>query len=147
MENAKIAGSRGVIGPAAGIGGSEVLSLTGDKSKTDREKIGILSKEFESLFLNRMISSMRASVQPSGLLSGGPAEKMFTGMLDEQLARQMSFSQSGGLSDALERQLVTKMGLDNSNANNDSPGSIKNRYSGSAPTPIEKATVTKKREG
>ena len=57
MENARIAGSNGIMVPAAGFGGSEVLSLTGDRTKSDREKIAILSNEFESLFLSRMLSS------------------------------------------------------------------------------------------
>ncbi|HEB71389.1 MAG TPA: hypothetical protein ENI77_02065 [Nitrospirae bacterium] len=96
--------------PQAGSSGQSILSLTGDKSKTDKEKLGILAREFESIFINQMLKTMRSSVDKSGFIDGGPAEEMFTGMLDEEMARQMAFSQNSGLSKALEEQLWAMAG-------------------------------------
>lgn len=93
-----------------GSNGQSILSLTGDKNKTDKEKISILAREFESIFTNQMLKTMRSSVNKSDFMNGGAAEEMFTGMLDEEMARQMAFSQNSGLSKALEEQLWAMMG-------------------------------------
>lgn len=96
--------------PPPGSNGQNILSLTGDKSKTEQEKVGILAREFESIFINQMLKTMRSSINKSGLIDGGSAEEMFTGMRDEEMARQMAFSQNSGLSKALEEQLWAMMG-------------------------------------
>ena len=93
-----------------GSNGQSILSLTGDQSKSDKEKISILAREFESIFTNQMLKTMRSSISKGGLIDGGSAEEMFTGMLDEEMARQMAFSQNSGLSKALEEQLWAMMG-------------------------------------
>ena len=90
--------------------GQSILFLTGDKSKTNKEKISILAREFESIFTNQMLKTMRSSISKSDFMNGGSAEEMFTGMLDEEMARQMAFSQNSGLSKALEEQLWAMMG-------------------------------------
>jgi len=96
--------------PQAGSSGQSILSLTGDKSKTGKEKLGILAREFESIFINQMLKTMRSTVDKTGFIDGGPAEEMFTGMLDEEMARQMAFTQNSGLSKALEEQLWAMAG-------------------------------------
>lgn len=87
------------------FGPRDISSITGDKNLAEKEKLEILAKEFESIFMSQMIRSMRDTVQKSGLFDGGPAEEMFTDMLDEEMARNMAFSQTSGLSSALVAQL------------------------------------------
>lgn len=96
--------------PPLGSNGQSILSLTGDKSKTDKEKISILAREFESIFINQMLKTMRSSINKSDFIDGGSAEEMYTGMLDEEMARQIAFAQNSGLSKALEDQLWGVMG-------------------------------------
>ncbi len=105
--------------PAAGFGGKEVYGVSGDKNMSGKEKLTVLAKEFESVFLNRMLSAMRATVQKSGLIDGGQAEELFTGMLDEEMARQMAFSYGSGLSASLVEQLSANAGMTGSKASNE----------------------------
>jgi len=92
--------------PAAGFAGKPLLSLTGDKSSSEKEKLTILAKEFESIFMNQMLKTMRATISKSGLIDGGRGEEIFTEMLDEEMSRQMAFSQKDGLSASLVEQLM-----------------------------------------
>jgi len=89
----------------SGFGGAPVSSLTGDKGKTEREKLEILAHEFESVFLNQMIKTMRKTIDKSNLIDGGSAERIYTDLLDETLSRDMAFSQKGGLASELVDQL------------------------------------------
>jgi peptidoglycan hydrolase FlgJ len=67
------------------------------------------AKQFESLFMNELLKSMRAATVESGLMDN-EATKLGTQMLDSQLATKMS-GQPGGLADVIARQLERQMGL------------------------------------
>jgi flagellar protein FlgJ len=96
--------------PAEGFGGKGLLSLTGDAKKSDRQKIETLAKEFESIFLNQALKSMRSTVGDGGLVKKGAGEEMFTSLLDEETARNMAYSPGGGLglADQLTAQLLSR---------------------------------------
>jgi len=86
------------------------------------------AKQFESVFMNMMLKSMRDATPQDGMFDSEQT-KMFTGMLDQQLAQNMS-NRGIGLADIMVRQL-SKAG---------SPGAaaaVKNslpaKLSGSAP--------------
>jgi flagellar protein FlgJ len=66
------------------------------------------AKQFEALFMNELMKSMRSSTLASGMLDseGG---KLGTEMLDKQYADQMA-GLPGGLSDIIARQLERQMG-------------------------------------
>jgi flagellar protein FlgJ len=78
------------------------------------------AKQLESLFMQELVKSMRASTMQSGMLDNSGSQ-MGTEMLDTQLSSQLS-GRPGGLSDAIMKQLERQMGL--------SPGPIP--YTGSA---------------
>ncbi|CAD5374741.1 Flagellar protein flgJ (peptidoglycan hydrolase) [Rubrivivax sp. A210] len=67
------------------------------------------AKQFESLFMNELMKSMRSSTLASGMLdsTGG---QVSTEMLDTQFATQLS-GRPGGLSEAILKQLERQMGL------------------------------------
>jgi peptidoglycan hydrolase FlgJ len=67
------------------------------------------AKQFETLFMNEIVKSMRASTLATGMMDNG-GSKLGTEMLDSQLATQLS-GQPGGLSDVIARQLERQMGL------------------------------------
>lgn len=62
-----------------------------------------VAKQFEALFMQQLMKSMRDSTMASGMLDNQGSE-MATGMLDSQYATQLS-GQPGGLADAIARQL------------------------------------------
>ncbi len=68
------------------------------------------ARQFEALFMNELMKSMRATTLDSGLMDGGSGGEMATGMLDQQFAGQLT-GMPGGLSEAIMKQLERQMGL------------------------------------
>ena len=67
------------------------------------------AKQFETLFMNELMKSMRSTTLSSGMLENA-GTGMGTEMLDTQFASQMS-GRPGGLSEAIMKQLERQMGL------------------------------------
>ncbi|HET9644950.1 MAG TPA: flagellar assembly peptidoglycan hydrolase FlgJ [Burkholderiaceae bacterium] len=67
------------------------------------------ARQFESLFMQELMKSMRQSTLSSGLLDN-EGSKLGTEMLDTQFAGQMS-GLPGGLADVIARQLERQMGV------------------------------------
>ncbi|NUF27937.1 flagellar assembly peptidoglycan hydrolase FlgJ [Gilliamella sp. ESL0254] len=85
------------------------------------ESVKQVAKQFESLFINMMMQSMRKAVPESGLFSQS-ATQLFTSMFDQQIAQQAA-GKGFGLADIITKQLThntspsTKVNLQ-SNASN-----------------------------
>jgi flagellar protein FlgJ len=62
------------------------------------------AQQFEQVFLNMMLKSMREATPQEGMFDNDQT-KMFTGMLDQQLAQSMSTGRGVGLADIMVRQL------------------------------------------
>ncbi len=62
------------------------------------------AQQFEQVFLNMMLKSMREATPQEGMFDNDQT-KMFTGMLDQQLAQSMSSGQGVGLAEVMVRQL------------------------------------------
>ncbi len=105
--------------PAGGPGGPSGLagdlrsldSLRGRAATDPRGAVREASKQFETLFMNELMKSMRSTTlendDAEGTLSG---RSMSTSMLDGQFAQQLS-GRLGGLSEAIQKQLERQMGL------------------------------------
>jgi peptidoglycan hydrolase FlgJ len=61
--------------------------------------------EFEALFINLLLKELRATVSKSGLVDGGRAEEVYTGMMDTEMARDLAAKGGIGLAAILYRQL------------------------------------------
>ncbi len=64
--------------------------------------------DFESLFLNYMLKSMRSSGSKGGFIDQSEESKLFKSMFDENLAKEISSSGGMGLGDILYEQLSAK---------------------------------------
>lgn len=80
-------------------------------TKRELAKIRQSAQEFEAIFLETMLKSMRDSVQKSGLIDGGNAEKMYESMLDSEYAKQMSSQSMTGIAENIEKQLLASAGF------------------------------------
>ncbi|MBI5429609.1 MAG: flagellar assembly peptidoglycan hydrolase FlgJ [Nitrosomonadales bacterium] len=69
------------------------------------------ARQFESVFLNMMLKSMREAVPQDGMFDSEQT-RMFTGMLDQQLAQSIS-SRGVGLADIMVKQLGGTRGAGN----------------------------------
>jgi len=63
-----------------------------------------VAQQFESVFLNMMLKSMRDATPQDGMFDSEQT-KMFTGMLDQQLAQSLSTIKGVGLADIIAKQL------------------------------------------
>ena len=68
------------------------------------------AQQFETVFMNMMLKSMRDATPQDGMFDSEQT-KMFTGMLDQQLAQNMS-SRGVGLADAMVKQLSKTLSTD-----------------------------------
>jgi len=71
------------------------------------DKLEQACKDFESLFINQMMQQMRKTVPQDGLFNGGRAEKIYTEMLDSEMAKSIANQRGMGLASILYRQLST----------------------------------------
>jgi flagellar protein FlgJ len=71
--------------------------------QTPDQALKSAAKQFESVFLNMMLKSMREATPQDGMFDSEQT-KMFTGMLDQQLAQTMA-SRGVGLAEVMVRQL------------------------------------------
>lgn len=72
------------------------------------ESIKTAAKQFEALFMNMMLKSMRQASPQDGAFDNEQT-KMYTSMLDQQLSQTMA-SRGVGLADVLVRQLSSNLG-------------------------------------
>jgi flagellar protein FlgJ len=84
-------------------------SLKSSSSASPKAAIRETAKQLESLFMQELMKSMRASTMSTGMLDN-QATEMGTSMLDTQFAGQMT-GRPGGLSDLIVRQLERQMGV------------------------------------
>ena len=61
--------------------------------------------EFESILFYSMLKTMRKTIQKTGFLYGGNAEEIYTSMLDQEYAKEISKITKTGLAESLYNQL------------------------------------------
>ena len=96
--------SVGLAGDAQSLAALRTRAVTDPKSAV-RE----VAKQFEALFMQELMKSMRAATLSSGMLDN-EGSKLGTDLLDRQFATQMT-GLPGGLSEAITRQLERQMGM------------------------------------
>lgn len=86
--------------------------LKADVQQPTREGIREVAKQFESLFVQTMLKSMReaGSAMGSDLLNGEQT-KQYRALFDQEIASRISQGQGMGLAGAVERQLLQNAGL------------------------------------
>lgn len=63
-------------------------------------------QNFEAMFINTLLKTMRDSIDQSELFHGGSGERIYQSMLDTELSADMSKAGGIGLTDMLLRQLA-----------------------------------------
>lgn len=91
---------------------SVILSNSSDNNLNIKENFESKSelkqacKDFEALFIHKMLQSMRKTVPESGLLDGGLAEEIYTDMLDQQVASAAAEKDSFGIGAIVYDEMV-----------------------------------------
>ena len=77
-----------------------------DPRAGEEQKLRKTAQQLESVFVEQLYKAMRATIpQEEGVVSGGSAEEMFTGLMDQHLAADTPTQWDHGLADAIYRQL------------------------------------------
>lgn len=63
-------------------------------------------RDFESLFVNYMLKQMRQTVPQDGLFGAGQAAKMYTSMMDSEVAKEISRQRGLGLAPMMYQQMM-----------------------------------------
>ena len=63
-----------------------------------------VSRQFEALFVNMLLKSMRKATQRSELFNS-EAARSFESMFDQEIANKVSYADGIGLADTIKRQL------------------------------------------
>ena len=77
-------------------------------ANSDPEAMKAACKDFESLFVNIMMKEMRDTVPQNEIFGGGAAEKLYTSMLDAEVAKHVSKHRGIGLANLLYDQMSHK---------------------------------------
>ena len=93
--------------PSLAIDSQAVANLRARAATDPRGAVREAAKQFETLFMNELVKSMRATTLQS---QDDPQAQLSTSMLDAQFANQLA-GMRGGLSEAIARQLERQMGL------------------------------------
>lgn len=88
--------------------GERLQRLAGElEGGAGQEGLREAAREFEAVFLNQLLKSMRATVPENDLFNGGGATKFYQQMHDAELAMAMANTGSGlGISELIVRQLT-----------------------------------------
>ncbi len=90
--------------------GLQQLRQSNAKEQTP-ETLKAAAKQFESIFMNMMLKSMRSASLGDGIFDTDQS-KLYQGMLDEQLSSSSNSGYNLGLADVLIRQLSVTAGFD-----------------------------------
>lgn len=98
--------------PNAGLSGDvkSMDALRSAAARDPRAAVKEAAKQFEALFMQELMKSMRQATMSSGMLDN-EATKLGTELLDTQFAAKMT-GLPGGLSEAIARQLERQMGIE-----------------------------------
>lgn len=78
----------------------------------DQEKLAKAAKEFEAMFMDIVVQSMRGTVEASDVMGDSEKVKMFQSMLDSEYAKISAQSQGLKIADQIIRQMSSRMMAD-----------------------------------
>lgn len=94
---------------SSGMAGLDQLQTIGERSKSGKklsdketEQVG---KQFESLLLHHLLSTMRKTVPKSDLFGDTPADDMYKDMFDQQISEQVAASGQTGISQSITEEI------------------------------------------
>ncbi|MGI6092364.1 MAG: flagellar biosynthesis protein FlgJ [Veillonellaceae bacterium] len=91
---------------AEGDFAAQLSKATANPAAGDDARLKSVCREMEAVFLNLMLSRMRATVPKSDLLPDRSKEEIMQSMLDSELTKNMAHAGGAGLADMLYRQLT-----------------------------------------
>ncbi len=72
---------------------SELMQVAAIAQNDSEEGLKLAAREFTGMFIGQMLKTMRSTVDTSEFMHGGEAEKIFQGLLDDEWARNIAYSE------------------------------------------------------
>lgn len=94
--------------PQASIDGTNLNDLKRLAREDPRAAVKSAAKQFEAVFMQMLLKSMRDTEMKSGMLDSSSTE-MYNSMFDSQLTQNLSKGKGLGLADMLEKQMLRQM--------------------------------------
>lgn len=70
------------------------------------EEIKDVAREFESVFLSQMIKPMFQGIEPDPRFGGGHAEKVFRGLMIDEIGKEFARAGGIGIAEMVEKELI-----------------------------------------
>ena len=86
-----------------------LAQLKADAGRQSPEALGQVAEQFEAVFLQMMLKSMRQASLGEGLFDNDQS-RLYQEMFDQQIALDMAKKRQAGIADAMERQLRRDVG-------------------------------------
>jgi Rod binding domain-containing protein len=83
---------------------AQIAQLKSDAKADESGSLKEVAQQFESIFINMMLQSMRKATERSGLMDSDAAQT-YESMFDQELALHLSEQGGFGVAEALERQM------------------------------------------
>ena len=109
MINLPASATASASGASFSIDPKEIDALRQSARQNSPDAIKAVARQFEGLFLNMVMKSMRAATPQDGIMDSEQG-KMFTSMLDQQMSQNLA-KRGVGLADVLTRQLMANRGV------------------------------------
>lgn len=74
-----------------------------------RAKLLETARQLESVFYGQLFRAMRATVPDGSMIQKGPGEQVFTGMLDDEIAKLATHQTDRGLAAAIYHELSRRL--------------------------------------
>lgn len=86
----------------------KAADATQQLSEAKRKEIKKVSRDFESLYLNMMLKSMRQTVAEDKVTGGGKAEETYRFLLDQEYANAAAKRGGVGIAKVVEKELLKR---------------------------------------
>jgi peptidoglycan hydrolase FlgJ len=87
------------------IGAYRAENLKRRAQATEERRLRDVCEQFEAIFVKQMLTSMRRTVNKTGLVDGGMAEEIFEDMLYDEYATSIAKTTRLGISEMLYKEL------------------------------------------
>ena len=104
LSAAASSATSGAAAPGLALDGRALDALRRTADGDPEAAVRQAAEQFEALFMQQLMKSMRAAVPKSGLFDG-PGSDLYTGMLDSQLTQAMA-GKPGGLAEIIAKQMT-----------------------------------------
>jgi len=94
------------------LGSASMMPTAAANRKDTPEAIKKALVEFEALFINQMLKTMRESIEKTSLFHGGSGEDIYNSMFDMELSRSLASAGGIGLEKTFMKQLLKEYNIE-----------------------------------